>query len=358
MKVLVLGGTGHVGSRLCSVLQASGWATPVSASARRRAPGIESLLVDTRDAAALGRALHGVDAVVNCVAGDAASIAEGSRALAQAAVQASCPRLVHLSSMAVYGHAEGRVAESAPLDPSLGWYARAKCEAERHVAGFADAGGMAVVLRPGCVWGAGSQLWVGRIGRWLRARRLGDLGVAGDGWSNGVHVDDVCNAVAAALRLPHAGGQVSTYNLAAPDSPRWNEYFVDLALAIGATPVRRLGPRQLRLDAWLAGPPLKVAHTLLARLGRAAPALPDPLPPGLLGLWERHLLLDASAASRALGIAWTPYARSLEESAAWFLRTEGGAPARWPGSVGAAQPDCANFRRTDEPQSDKRVTPI
>jgi nucleoside-diphosphate-sugar epimerase len=340
MKVLVLGGTGYVGSHLCAMLQGSGWATPVSASARRQAVGFESLRVDSRDPAALRAAMRGVDAVVNCVAGDAASIAGGAKALAQAALQEGCPRVVHLSSMSVYGAAEGRIDEMAPLDPTLGWYGRAKCEAERHVAALWQAGGTAVILRPGCVWGPGSQLWVGRIARWLRAGRLGDLGIAGDGWSNGVHVDDVCHAVMASLRVTEPGLQI--YNLAAPDSPRWNDYFVDLALAIGAVPVRRIASRQLQLDAWLAGPPLKAAQLLLTRLGLGGHGVPDALPPGLLGLWERHLLLDASAATQGLGLQWTPYAASLRQSASWFLR----------GQVDGA------IRRTDEAQSDKHPTQV
>jgi nucleoside-diphosphate-sugar epimerase len=322
MNVLVLGGSGYVGSRLCAMLRDSGWATPVSGSSRRRAAGVENVRVDTRDAASLAQALQGADAVVNCVAGNAPAIAEGARALAQACVAAGCGRIVHLSSMSVYGLLEGVVREESPLDPSLGWYAKAKCEAESHMAAFARDGGSVVSLRPGCVWGAGSELWVGRIARLLRAGRLGDLGAAGDGWSNLVHVDDVCSAVLAALRVEQAAGQIRTYNVAAPDSPRWNEYFVDLALAIGATPVRRIAPLQLRADAWLAGPPLKIAQSLLARARLAAHALPDPLPPGLLGLWERHLHLDSQSAQRELGIAWTPYPEALKESAAWFLRDQ------------------------------------
>lgn len=322
MKVLVLGGSGYVGSRLCAMLRESGWATPVSGSSRRDTSGVDNVRADTRDAASLAQALQGVDAVVNCVAGNAQSIAQGARTLARACTAAGCARVVHLSSMSVYGLLEGVVREEAPLDPTLGWYAKAKCEAESHMAAFVRAGGSVVSLRPGCVWGAGSELWVGRIARLLRAGRLGDLGAAGDGWSNLVHVDDVCAAVLAALRIEHARGQIRTYNLAAPDSPRWNEYFVDLALAIGATPVRRISPMQLRMDAYLAGPPLKVAQTLLARARLPARAVPDPLPPGLLGLWERHLHLDSQSAERELRLSWTPYADALKESAAWFARLE------------------------------------
>jgi nucleoside-diphosphate-sugar epimerase len=333
MKVLVLGGSGYVGSRLCTLLAASGWATPVAASSRHATAGVESVRADTRDPQAMRAALSGVDAVVNCVAGNAAAIGEGARVLTEAALGAGCRRLVHLSSMSVYGPVEGRIDESMTIDGSLGWYARAKCEAEGHVAAFARNGGGAVVLRPGCVWGPGSELWVGRIGRFLRARRLGDLGVAGDGWSNLVHVDDVCRAAIAALRITEAGQPLRTYNLAAPDSPRWNEYFVDLALAIRATPVRRLAARQLRLDAFVAGPPLKIAELLARRLSGNTRGLPVPMPPNLLGLWERHLRLDSSRAERELGLQWTPYASALQQAASWFLREESGSVAEEPGAT-------------------------
>lgn len=322
MKVLVLGGSGHIGSHLCTLLADSGWATPLSASSRHAASSVESLRVDTTHAISMAGAVRGMDAVVNCVAGSPRAIAEGAKVLAQACAEAGCARIVHLSSMAVYGPLEGPVAERSPVDLSLGWYARAKCEAEGHVASFAETGGTAVMLRPGCVWGPGSRLWVGRIGRYLHAKRLGDLGDGGDGWSNLVHVDDVCAAVAAALRLPLASRQIRTYNLAAPDSPRWNQYFIDLALAIGATPVRRISALQLRMDAWVGGPALKLAQSALARAGRAPDTVPDPLPPGLVGLWQRHLRLESQAAQRDLDLRWTPYRDGLRQSAQWYLEAE------------------------------------
>jgi nucleoside-diphosphate-sugar epimerase len=319
-RILVLGATGYIGSRLCERLDASGWATPVGASSRGAA---NTLRVDTTDMASLVRALRDVDAVVNCVAGSRRAIADGAKTLALACIETGCPRIVHLSSMSVYGPREGVLRDDASTDPSLGWYARAKCEAEHCMAAFARTGGSAVVLRPGCVWGPGSRLWVGRIARLLNARRLGDLGAAGDGWSNLVHVDDVCEAIEAALQLPEAPGRVRAYNLAAPDSPRWNEYFVDLALAIGATPVRRVSQWQLRLDSWLGGPPLKIAQSALAKLGRRGARVPDPLPPNLVGLWERHLRLESPGAERDLAVRWTPYGTGLAQSAQWVLEGAG-----------------------------------
>jgi nucleoside-diphosphate-sugar epimerase len=325
MNVLVLGGSGYIGRHLLHVLSASSRVKATGAS--RHAVNLQGqaaapwLQVDTRDLAALSQSLKGFDAVINCVAGDARSIAEGARLLTQAACDAGMPRLVHLSSMSVYGAAEGRVDETATLDPSLGWYGRAKCEAEGHMSSYAAQGGSVVMLRPGCVYGPGSELWVGRIGRWLRAGRLGDLGEAGDGWSNLVHVDDVCAALLAALDVSVPAGSPVAFNLAAPDSPRWNNYFVDLALAIGATPVRRLGTRQLKLDAFLGGPPLKLVQRGLGYLRMSARGLPDPMPPGLLRLWAQHLQLDSEKAGSELGVHWTPYPQALQSAADDFNRS-------------------------------------
>jgi nucleoside-diphosphate-sugar epimerase len=319
MKVLVLGGSGYIGSRLCAMLAESGWATPVSAS-RHAVWDTQSLPLEATDADQLKRALRGMDAVVNCVAGSAQAIAQGARVLVQAANESGCRRIVHLSTMSVYGALEGEVREDAPRDANIGWYAKAKCEAEDAISAFALHGGSVVMLRPGCVWGPGSELWVGRIGRLLRAHRLGDLGAAGDGWSNLVALQDVCAAILASLRLD-VGGAPLIYNLAAPDSPRWNGYFVDLALAIDATPVRRLSPRQLKLDAKLASPCLKLTEILLKKAGRATSRLPDPLPPGLLGVFERHLHLRGERAQHELGLRWTPYDEVLPAAAAWFMST-------------------------------------
>lgn len=326
MRVLVLGGSGHIGKRLLETLAATCTDVPTGASRGPVSQGAKDadwIRLDTCNAADLTAALPGFDAVVNCVAGDAKSISQGAQALVQAALSAGCPRIIHLSTMSVYGPVEGRVREDAPLNPGLGWYGRAKCEAEQHISAYVRQGGEAVILRPGCVFGPGSQLWVGRVGRWLRAGRLGDLGIGGDGWSNLVHVDDVCQALMAALQLPIQPAELPTFNLAAPDSPRWNAYFVDMALALQATPVRRIRQRQLQLDAWLAGPPLKLAQMALKSLPSS---LPEPITPGLIGLWAQHIHLDARQASQRLGVAWTPYAAGLQNSADWLGGNETCAP--------------------------------
>ena len=308
-KVLVLGGNGFVGRELVAQLRQTGWAEVLVAS---RSNGG----VDTRDVAALTQALQGMDAVVNCVAGHGAAIAEGAQALCTAAAtQGRKPRLIHMSTQSVYGNASGGwISESAPMRADLGWYGQAKIDAEAHFQRYAaDVAGPTVILRPGCVTGPGSTLWLTRVAHWLRAGWIGDLGAGGDGWSNLVHVRDVAQCVVAALQMPLPAGQVPAFNVAAPDSPRWNRYFHDLALQIGATPLRRISARRLRFTSTVLGVPLK----LMERLG-VSKGLPPGIPPSLLRLWQQDIRLDATRAEQAFGLHWTAYDTLASECASWL----------------------------------------
>jgi nucleoside-diphosphate-sugar epimerase len=325
MNILVLGGSGYIGQHLLKRMADTVGVTAISASrGRMQAPaGIATVQLDTRDEAALTLALAGMDCVINAVAGDALSISEGATTLVRAAQAAGCERIVHLSTMSVYGRQEGTLDESAPFDPGLGWYAQAKCAAEQEIANFVVHGGNAVILRPGCVYGTDSQLWVGRITRLLKAGRLGDLGAQGDGWSNLVHVDDVCSAILAAI--PHTLSQYSgeaekleVFNLAAPDSPRWNDYFRDLALAVGATPLKRIPVRRIKADACIAGPVIKITEKIADKLGIDRSALPDPIPPALLRFFGQQIRLDSRKAERMLGLDWMPYRIGLTDSVQSF----------------------------------------
>ncbi len=347
MKVLVLGGTGFIGRRLGRLLAQSGMSVRLAArhvpavpmadgrthgaehdtsrhGALPTAAPIDFLALDTRDGFALGAAVRQCDAVVNAVAGQPRAIAEGAQRLAQAVRDAGGRPVVHVSSLAVYGDIEGPAGPDTPFGPlpgraAGGPYALAKRLAESEMASLAGPATPVAVLRPGCVWGPGSPLWVDRIADLLAAGRLGDLGEDGDGWTNGVHVDDVCEAVRRLLLQPEPG--LRTYPLAAPDSPRWNRYLRDLALAVEATPLGRPSRWRLQADAWLAGPPLHLAAKLRAMTGGRGPRLPPPLPPGLLDLMRRQLRLDARDAERDLQLRWTPYPRALHQgAAAWRPR--------------------------------------
>jgi nucleoside-diphosphate-sugar epimerase len=316
LRVLVLGADGFIGQHLLGALAASDWASPIAAG--RRAPAanggsaIARLQLDATDEDALYQALQDVDAVVNCIAGSAHTIVTGARALFVAAErQSTPPRVLHLSSMAVYGAVTGIVPESAPLlgeDP----YGQAKIAAEALCGHYAPT----VILRPGIVYGPRSRQWTQRIARWLVARRLGDLGAAGDGVCNLVYVGDVVTALSQALRLPGLEGQA--FNLAMADPPTWNEYLIGFARALEAVPVARIGRRRLKIESKLLAPPLKIAEILCHKARISSIGLPEAIPPSLLRLFRQDMRLDVTRAEQSLQMRWTALAEGLQHSARWF----------------------------------------
>jgi len=309
-RVLVLGASGFIGERLVAALAASDWAIPLAASRRgtTRSLGTDALQLDTRDAGAVRNALQGVDAVVNCVAGDNDAIIAGARVLFSCCAQlAPPPRVVHLSTMMVYGTATGTVDETAPLRGDWDDYSAAKVAAE----GLARQCASVVILRPGIVYGPDSPIWTQRIGHWLLEGRLGELGPAGEGCCNLVHVDDVVAATCVALRLDAVAGEA--FNLSLPSPPSWNAYFRQYASALD-TPVRSVSRSRLQWERWVLAAPLKFAEILTraAGLGWRPPA---PIRPWLLRLCGHPLRLEVGKAERLLGMRWKPLDEGLRECA-------------------------------------------
>jgi 2-alkyl-3-oxoalkanoate reductase len=318
-RVLVLGANGFIGRRLVAELRVTGWAEPI-AGVRRRAPAphtdVEFRIVDATSGPAVAKALVGVDAVVNCVAGDEISISEGARALfAAAARAASTPRVVHLSSMSVYGDATGLIDEAAPLRGNLGWYSAAKVAAEKAATAYSRT----VILRPGCVYGPASPEWSARIGRLLTAGRLGDLGAAGNGHCNLVYIDDVVTAIIRCLSLVETAARTfNIFNLCGPDPPTWNEFLIRYGRALGAAPLRRISARSLQIETALLGPALKLLELACAAATLGHAKLPPRLPRSVLRLMRQEIRLDVRRATDTLGLAWKNLDAGLEETARWY----------------------------------------
>lgn len=335
-NVLVLGAGGFVGSHLVSALAQGTAFSPVAALRRQPRPdawpGMAVRVCDATDTRAMASALNGIDCVVNCIAGSPRTMVAATRALCGAARQAHLTQIVHVSSMAVYGAATGLVREVAAPVPPLGAYGEAKRQCEIVIQDYVHDGGTAVILRPSCIHGPGSEQWTGRIARLLRAGRIGDLGIAGDGVCNLVYVDDVTTAILACLTRTDLSG--AAFTLSDPEPPTWNEYLMRFGQALGATPVRRLSPRRIALESRLVAPVLRVAGIAAgaARLPRRL--VPDPITPSLAALWRQDLRLDVSAASQRLGVRFTPLDHALARSVRWLGAPDPPAPA---GSSGCEQ---------------------
>lgn len=313
-KVLILGAGGYLGRHLMSALALTSDFQPVGST--RKAPPAslsgEWIWVDALDEVSLKQALASVDAVVNCVTGDDHTIRQGAINLTSAAKQVRRDRplrIVYMSSMAVYGSATGILSESTPLCIDAGWHGQAKCDAEHAMDAYRDEGGDVVIFRPGCIFSADSGQWGLRIARLLWQRRIGDLGSMGDGPSNLVHVDDVVQAIVLALRARDLPTRV--FNLACPDAPSWNGYFIGLGVAMGATPVKRISRKELTVDTKMVSIGLKGLEIIASKLRLNIAALPVPMPPSLLRLWGQDIKIDSSVASETLGIAWTPFGTAL-----------------------------------------------
>lgn len=312
-RVLVLGADAHVGRQVVTALAGCGWAQPLAASRRgTAAPSASRLALDPTDRPRLVRALDGVDSVVNCVGGEPATLRAVADALFDAAGRAGTPRVVHLSGMDVYGAATGEVTEAAPLRHEREPRAAAQVAAEQRAARYPRS----VRLRPGCIYGPGSAQWSGRIARWLQARRLGDLGPDGDGYCNLVHVDDVVRAVLETLRHPAVEGEV--FNLATPEPPTWNEYFLRYAKALGAVPARRVPRGWLTLETRLFAAPLRVGEALGRALHLGRWPLPLPISERLLKLWRQEIRVSPRKAETVLGLQWKPLDAGLRETAEWY----------------------------------------
>jgi nucleoside-diphosphate-sugar epimerase len=316
--VLVLGANGFIGRRVLSQLSGDDSVT-ITAAGRRGIPAalannVRTVSLDATDEPAMRRALAGITGVINCIAGDPDLIVRSARSLFTAAAQFQpAPRIVHLSSLAVYGSTSGTVDETALARGDSGAYSAAKLLTEQLAGDYQSS----VTLRPGIVYGPRSPWWSDRIAQLLCARRLGDLGAAGEGLCNLVYVDDVANAAVRALRTPGIDGRI--FNLGIPHVPSWNDYFAQYAKALGAVPVRRISRFRLMLEQNCVAPPLKLLEYVdrLNVLGSFSP--PPPIRPWLLDLCRHRIAMIVTRAEEDLGMQWTSLDHGLKLTTDWFL---------------------------------------
>jgi nucleoside-diphosphate-sugar epimerase len=295
-KILVYGAASPLGRRVLDALRANQHINAVAADRLNR----EALRTAVRDA----------DIVINATMGSGAAISLAAKRLFEALRgEAPSKRLVHVSSMTVYGNAVGQCNETTlPVEP-LGKYAAAHIAAETEAQGFSQM----VILRPGVEYGPGCEAWSGRVAAWLAHRRIGDLGAGGDGYCNLIFIDDLVHAVLAAMRSPAAAGRV--FNVAMAGPPTWNEYLIAYAIALGTTPVRRMTRRRWTLETTFWAPPLKVAELTVGRFPFIARQLPPPIPPSIRHLCAQEIRLDVTATEEILGLNWTPLIAGLRAAA-------------------------------------------
>jgi nucleoside-diphosphate-sugar epimerase len=230
-RALVTGGTGLVGSHVIERLVRDGWSVRALVRSHSRLVetlGGECVTGDVLDADAFARAAAGCDAIFHNAA--AVTPSGGWEAFrrtnvdgtinAIAAARASGARLVHLSSVAVYGPAaryrdDGlKTDEATPLAPlpERAYYARSKRDSEELVMRAYAAGDIwATALRPTVIYGDRDRQFVPRVAR-LLSRGIVPLVGGGVTKFSIVHAANVADGVVRAATRDAAAGRA--YNLA------------------------------------------------------------------------------------------------------------------------------------------------
>jgi nucleoside-diphosphate-sugar epimerase len=300
-RVLVTGASGFVGAHCVRYLAERQWrvrALDVHAAPTEFANlDVDFRIADLRDATAVANALVGVEIVfhlasvhLDVAASDADFESVNVTAVArlvEACAAAGVRRLVHVSSVGVYGHVEQvPAAENAPLAP-VNTYEKTKCAGEKAAQDAAKRCHLdLVIVRPSWVYGPGCP----RTDKLVRALEKGRFFYIGAGANlrHPVYIEDfLAGLVLAATGGPEVAGRV--FNVA---GPRWMtvEQMVEtFARALEVPPPRLRIPRWLGLSAGWA-----------AELAGALLRINPPISRRTLAFFENDNAFDISAARAAL----------------------------------------------------------
>ncbi|MFG2833213.1 SDR family oxidoreductase [Streptomyces sp. NPDC048434] len=245
MKVLIIGGSGFLGSELVRQTTAAGWETAATYCSRPGSiPGASWHQLDLRAPGHVDEVLAAVapGAVINATSGrsDWAVTADGSIRVAMAATKRGC-RLVQVSSDAVFSGSRIHYDETCLPDPVTP-YGAAKAAAETAVRLLAPT---AAVARTSLIIGHGNSVHE----RMVHALAAGtDDGVLfTDDMRCPVHVEDL----ASALRELAMSDQGGMFHLAGADALSRHELGVLLAQREGLDPTRL--PAGRRADTLMPG---------------------------------------------------------------------------------------------------------
>jgi predicted dehydrogenase/nucleoside-diphosphate-sugar epimerase len=317
-ELVVLGGTGFIGSRVVDRLLERG--VPVTAVVRRAhslPPKILEAAKDGRvrlvrasleDTDALREAVKGAKCVVQLATGGGAtwevierSMVGGSLAVGEACLEHAVERMVYVSSTAALylgADAGPEVSDAVGPDPQpdvRALYGKGKIAAERALAGLQREKRLPlVIVRPAVVLGEGTALQHSGLGLWVRDNHCVGWG-AGDTPLPLVLVDDVADAlVAAAL---HEGDELhgKALNLAADTGLTAREVVAEMRRATGRD--LHFHPRSL-----VKSQVMEIGKWIVKKVGRR----PGVLFPSWRDLKSRAMVpkLSCDLARGALG--WKP----------------------------------------------------
>jgi nucleoside-diphosphate-sugar epimerase len=263
---VITGATGLLGSHLAEQLVARGervraLVRPTSDTGFLRQLHVELVAGDLNDPASLPRAVADADVVYHCAArvGDwgpwrvfRSAIIDATGNLLDACRTAGVGRVLHVSSIIVYGHPK-EVAEHFAEDEPLGqnlwvwdYYCRAKIRAEQLCRAYP---GDLTIVRPSWLFGPRDRTTLPRVLKALSAGRVVQIG-PGDNLLNIVYAADVAEGAIRAANHPAAVGKA--YNLSSAGEITQRAFLDLLTGSLGQPRVTRRVPYRLAFWGGLA----------------------------------------------------------------------------------------------------------
>jgi nucleoside-diphosphate-sugar epimerase len=210
-------------------------------TAKVEATGARFELADVTDRAALDRAFEGADLVVHTAAyvrewgemEDFIAVNVGGTVnVLDAAEAAGAERVVHLSSVVVYGYADSSEQDETAHRRNVGVpYIDTKSASDR----IAIRRG-AVVIRPGDVYGPGSVPWIVRPLELTRSKQAALPG-QGDGQMLPIYIDDLVDSIVLAAQKGKPG---TAYTIWSGENVTFDDHFERLAQISGGSGARHL----------------------------------------------------------------------------------------------------------------------
>lgn len=253
MRALVTGATGMIGPALVNQLLDKSWNVRILVRhtfnpALFTAP-VERFSADIVDLDSLRPAMEGVDVVFHLAAklhlNDPSPNlsqeyrrinADGAINVARAALDAGVKRMVHFSTISVYGPSFGQAphTETSPLNPQS-LYGETKCQSEEGIRNIFQGSPRSsfVILRLAAVYGPRLQ---GNYRTLVKALRLGLFWPIGNGRNRRtmIFIDDLVRAAVLAAQHPKAAGQV--FNVTDGQIHTFNDVLKAMAGAMGKPP--------------------------------------------------------------------------------------------------------------------------